>query len=81
VPSSCFEAITNTAAPGTKRLRSPVALAKIGVVASTNDQRMRRGKIGRERHAEEIVRHWLQSGANLLTAASVMLPTARARGN
>jgi len=42
---------------------------------------MRRGKIGRERHAEEIVRHWLQSGANLLTAASVVLPTARARGN
>jgi len=35
VPSSCFEAITNTAAPGTKRLRSPEALAKIGVVGST----------------------------------------------
>src|SRR5438067_10600748 len=34
-PSSCFEAITNTPAPGTKRLRSPVALPKIGVVGST----------------------------------------------
>jgi len=42
---------------------------------------MRRGKIGRERHAEEIVRPWQKSGANLLTAASVVLPTARARGN
>ena len=42
---------------------------------------MRRGEIGRELHAEEIVRHWLQAGANLLTAASVVLPTAQARGN
>ena len=30
---------------------------------------------------EEIVRHWLQSRDNVLTAASVVLPTARARGN
>jgi len=29
------ELLTNTAAPGTKRLRSPVALPKIGVVGST----------------------------------------------
>ena len=30
---------------------------------------------------EETVRHWLQSRANVLTAASVVLPTARGRGN
>ena len=30
---------------------------------------------------EEIVRHWLQSRDNVLTAASVVLVTARARGN
>ena len=29
----------------------------------------------------DLLGHWLQSRANVLTAASVVLPTARARGN